>query len=390
MKDEFMNEWKNSSCDAREELIRRLFGILDVVHEECQNSVQYRINGTEVSQRILEEFRLRVMKMVVGETWKDALPLRIEALKRMHRYRNREMENYSTNHLSRSGLKHRAKNLTVKKLKKTVVGHSTTSWTAVFNDLLLTSGSRLAPLLFFILDENQIMEEQLGGQLKATIGGSWRAMSSRSVQSCSSGGSSSNRMIPASSEGDKESFPQYYKSLNSDLNAKLKLLKQNGLVDGNVTKIKDNTSDDSGGGFYPNTCSRHNEDDFTTTPRSEETGEIPSRSFTSFSDETPPPWSQPTGPSNEGVVLTDSFEGLKLDQGSLLTHSSSLKVHKEGVQDRGIKKSASYQAPGFSFTPQVDQSCFPAPINCNTEDLNPFRDPDPMFGFKSHNPENYH
>jgi len=27
------------------------------------------------------------MKMVVGETWKEALPLRIEALKHMHKYR---------------------------------------------------------------------------------------------------------------------------------------------------------------------------------------------------------------------------------------------------------------------------------------------------------------
>lgn len=97
-----MNEWRASSRDAREELIRRLFGVLDIVHEECQNSVQNCMTGTDiviefemrtlcvgidVAHTILEEFRLRIMKMVVGDTWKDALPLRIEALKHMHKYR---------------------------------------------------------------------------------------------------------------------------------------------------------------------------------------------------------------------------------------------------------------------------------------------------------------
>ena len=45
MKDEFMNEWRASCRDARDELIRRLFCVLDIVHEECQNSVQNCVNG---------------------------------------------------------------------------------------------------------------------------------------------------------------------------------------------------------------------------------------------------------------------------------------------------------------------------------------------------------
>lgn len=52
MKDEFMNEWKNSNSSTKDELIRRLFGILDVVHEECQQSVQHRINGENPLSRI--------------------------------------------------------------------------------------------------------------------------------------------------------------------------------------------------------------------------------------------------------------------------------------------------------------------------------------------------
>ena len=49
MKDEFVNEWRHSSSsDIREELIRRLFGVLDIVHEECQSSVQNCVNGESV------------------------------------------------------------------------------------------------------------------------------------------------------------------------------------------------------------------------------------------------------------------------------------------------------------------------------------------------------
>lgn len=162
LKDVVISAWKISSEDSKKELIRRVFGILDVVHEECQSSVQFRINGTEVSCKILEELRLRLMKMVVGETWKEALPLRLEALKRMYHYWNREITHFSTKEVSKGGqLKQPVKNLTVEKLKRTVVGHSTSSWTEVFNDLLLSSGSTLAPLLLNILEENLSMEEQL-------------------------------------------------------------------------------------------------------------------------------------------------------------------------------------------------------------------------------------
>ena len=52
MKDEFMNEWRASCRDARDELIRRLFCVLDIVHEECQNSVQNCVNGDKCSVRV--------------------------------------------------------------------------------------------------------------------------------------------------------------------------------------------------------------------------------------------------------------------------------------------------------------------------------------------------
>eukprot|EP00210_Caulerpa_lentillifera_P006280 g5999.t1 len=407
MKDEFMNEWKTSTRDTRAELIRRLFGVLDVVHEECQQSVQYRINGTEVSERILEEFRLRLMKMVVGDTWKEALPLRLEALKRMHRYRNRELEGYSTNHLHKNTLKHRAKHLTVKKLKKTVIGHSTSSWTAVFNDLLLSSGSRLAPLLFSILDENQVMEEQLGNQQMKTSDGGLRTPSTKSVQSCSSGGSSSNRMVQvASAEGEKETIvPQYYKSLNSDLNAKLQLLKRHGRTDGGggVSRIKDNMSEESGGGGGGLNTSIHNEEESLTSSRSEENVDGPNGAVTPFFDETPPPWSQFNGGLNSpaqfglsnGELRYSNKEGLKLQQSNAeLVHSSSAKVHKAEVQDRGIKKSASYQASGFSFTPQTNLSFHQqqqqSTLNDNIKELESFQVMNQSNGIKYSYPDNSH
>ena len=49
MKDEFMNEWMASSRDAKDELNRRLFRVLDIVHEECQTSVQNCMNGEAAS-----------------------------------------------------------------------------------------------------------------------------------------------------------------------------------------------------------------------------------------------------------------------------------------------------------------------------------------------------
>eukprot|EP00210_Caulerpa_lentillifera_P007481 g7147.t1 len=259
MKDEVISEWRTVQREMRAELIRRVFGILDVVHEQCQESVQHRINGTEVSYTILEELRLRMMKMVTGETWKEAVPLRLEAMKRMHRYRVREIEANFTTESKKSVLKQKTKHLTVKKLKWSVVGHhhSLASWTDVFNELLLSSGSRLAPLLFAILDENQLMEKKLG--MRKLIGSEETShftsitLRELSMKSCSSGGSSScTQVIPEETNEDKEAVPQYYKSLNSDLNAKLKLFKQQGRIDEVIVRDGLSEVSNDSSSFYPN------------------------------------------------------------------------------------------------------------------------------------------
>jgi len=310
MKDEFMNEWRASCRESRDELIRRLFGVLDIVHEECQNSVQNCVNGTEVSATILEEFRLRLQKMVVGDTWKDALPLRIEALKHMHKYRNRELDGYYTQETRKHTLKHRARHLTVKKLKRSVIGPAKTSWTAVFNDLLLSSGARLAPLLFAILEENQIMEDHLLSieDPKHTDICSQR----ESMFSTKSGSSVSSSSVKPSSEAENslpatdEEAPYYFKSLNSDLNAKLKRLKQSGLAH-IITKAREAAHENAEAFERRHHHRLIEEGSMTSKSDFSVSRELPpgvQRSLTPFMDEPPPPWD-----------LHDQFASLQLSDG---------------------------------------------------------------------------
>lgn len=402
MKDEFMNEWRASCRDARDELIRRLFCVLDIVHEECQNSVQNCVNGTEVSTTILEEFRLRLMKMVVGDAWKDALPLRIEALKHMHKYRNRELDGYYTQDSRKHRLKHRARHITVKKLKRTVVGPPKTSWTAVFNDLLLSSGAKLAPLLFAILDENQTMEDHLLSieHPKQTDVCSQRG----SMFSAKSGSSVSSSSVKPSSEAENslpaadEEAPYYFKSLNSDLNAKLQQLKQQRGLTNVVTRNRE-AAHEAAEAMERHHNHRHIEEGSMTSKSDFSGRDLPPsaghRSVTPFMDEPPPPWCQPD--------LQHQFASLQLSDGlgqtssedlgshgsrGLVHSSSAAAVHRmDSTPPRQVHKSPScHSANPFSFGSDYPSNLQyrgnqqkPLPLHeYDLSELQPFDDLDPF------------
>lgn len=156
LKDEFGQEWRDSSKLKQEGLVQRLFRILDYVHDECQANLSHSLQGNVLSEMILEEFRLRIAKMVTGETWVDILPMRMAALKRMYKYMQQEMEfmkQYSSSHLDRK-IPDKPKFSAMGKFVRNLTGPAKNSWSAVFDDLFLTSGEKLAPLLFSLLDEN--------------------------------------------------------------------------------------------------------------------------------------------------------------------------------------------------------------------------------------------
>lgn len=157
LKDEFGHEWRQSIKIKQEGLVQRLFRILDYVHDECQANLSHSLQGNALSEMILEEFRLRIAKMVTGETWSDILPMRMAALKRMYTYMLQEMEfikQYSSSHLDRK-IPDKPKLSAMGKFVRNLTGPAKNSWSAVFDDLFLTSGEKLAPLLFSLLDENK-------------------------------------------------------------------------------------------------------------------------------------------------------------------------------------------------------------------------------------------
>lgn len=156
LKDEFATEWRSCQKAKQDALVQRLFKVLDCVHTECQENLSHSLQGNALSEMILEEFRLRIAKMVIGETWSDILPMRLVALKHMHKYMQQEMEFiklYSSTHLDNKVID-KPKFSAVGKFVKSLTGPAKNSWSAVFDDLFLMSGEKLAPLLFSLLDEN--------------------------------------------------------------------------------------------------------------------------------------------------------------------------------------------------------------------------------------------
>lgn len=163
LKDEFGSEWRSSSKCRQDELVQRLFRVMDFIHEECQTNINHSLQGNAISEKILEEFRLRIAKMVTGETWSDILPMRLAGLKRMYKYMEQEMEfmsKYSSGNLDHK-VPGKPKISTMGKLVRGFTGPAKNSWSAVFDDLFLTSGAKLAPLLFSLLDENKSLATKL-------------------------------------------------------------------------------------------------------------------------------------------------------------------------------------------------------------------------------------
>ena len=343
-------------------------------------------------------------------------------------FRNRELDGYYTQESRKNTLKHRARNLTVKKLKRSVVGPAKTSWTAVFNDLLLSSGSRLAPLLFAILDENQAMEDRLLSiaHPRSTDTGSQRG-SMMSVKSGSSVSSSSVRL--PSSDADvatpatDEEGTHYFKNLNSDLNAKIQLFRQRGLAH-ITTRTHDESQDGGSGsgvgvGLQHHGSSRHTEDD-STTSRSDDIGSRELHvndsgcqpSLIPFLDEAPPPWQvSEVNDHLSDMRLTDELgegERERHDgspnhdieehpvQKPPITHCSSAKtariVHSASVQKLMKTPSCHQTHSTFCFATASVAPCMhrdgtaaPAPLplpslssQTYSANLNPFGDLDPL------------
>ena len=269
-------------------------------------------------------------------------------------FRNRELDGYYTQESRKNTLKHRARNLTVKKLKRSVVGPAkTTSWTAVFNDLLLSSGSRLAPLLFAILDENQAMEDRLLSiaHPRSTDTGSQRG-SMMSVKSGSSVSSSSVR-VPSSdadvaTPATDEEGTHYFKNLNSELNAKLQLFKQRGLA--HITARTHDESQDGGSGsggvgvgLQHHSSSRHTEDD-STTSRSDDIGsrDLPVNdsgcqpSLIPFLDEAPPPWQ--VGEVNGHLSAMRLMDEVEVEVGDGERHDDGSPHHDDIEEQQPVQK----------------------------------------------------
>lgn len=330
-------------------------------------------------------------------------------------------------------LKHKTRHLAVKKLKRTVIGPPKTSWTAIFNDLLLSSGSKLAPLLFSILDENQAMEDHLLSieQPKHTDilnqrGCVYSAKSGSSVSSSSvRPGSEPENYLPAA---DEEA--PYYKSLNSDLNAKLQQFKQRGLM--LATPKAREAMHDRDDVYHHMHRSRYAEDDSVTSksddvgsrellpssgsrelppsggsrelPPSSGSRELPpsvgQRSLTPFMDEPPPPWCQPDIHSQfAGMQLSDELiqvvspsKGMRVDPVTrrLLPHSSSATAlsRSAATSPERPRKSPSCQTAtlAFSYNPHLSSnpqyrghSQKPTPLHdYDLSQLCPFDNLDPL------------
>lgn len=177
LKDEFGSLWRESSSAGRREgIVDRLFRIMDVIHEECVQEINAEAveASPAASGIILEEFRLRVAKMVAGETWDDILPMRLAALKRMHRYKAREKEEgqasggggggwrkYSDG--SRPSRPVKSKSKFLRSVSGAPAMHT---WSMVFDELFLKSGAKLAPLLAALLEENAKLTDELDAAKK--------------------------------------------------------------------------------------------------------------------------------------------------------------------------------------------------------------------------------
>lgn len=189
LKDEFGNAWREASMARRDGIVHRLFRILDVVHASCVKALVSEFTSAEALSPtmssgspstssacstaffcatsngvILEELRLRVSKMVAGDTWDGILPMRLAALKRMHKYNSRELEACGFGEAARGGSPLKGcKKLTNSKFVRAVTGGSPAmcTWAAAFDELFSKPGNKLAPLLTALLEENARLADEL-------------------------------------------------------------------------------------------------------------------------------------------------------------------------------------------------------------------------------------
>ncbi|GMH45981.1 hypothetical protein BSKO_13945 [Bryopsis sp. KO-2023] len=199
LKDEFGEEWRSAAKSRQDHLVQRLFKVLDYVHDECQANLNHSLQGNAISEKILEEFRLRIAKMVTGETWSDILPMRLAGLKRMYKYMEQEMEfmtKYSSGNLDHR-IPDKPKISAMGKFVRGLTGPAKNSWSAVFDDLFLTSGAKLAPLLFSLLDENKSLSAALD------FDGGKEHQAKESSKQSSTGGSELEKADSHSTQGKK-------------------------------------------------------------------------------------------------------------------------------------------------------------------------------------------
>merc|ERR1719230_1685118 len=151
LRDEITSANNRGGKEDRMRSVERLFQLYDGVNDIGNQ----RINESAV---VLEELRLRIFKLVTGETWEPFPSLKLMALHRMRKYVVAE-QSASRSHGPRVVATPTRGQLMSRRISSKLVKPTCTSWEALWNDLEKASSQKMFVLVKVLIEEVETMKK---------------------------------------------------------------------------------------------------------------------------------------------------------------------------------------------------------------------------------------
>lgn len=153
LRDEIVSANNRGGKEDRMRSVERLFQLYDGVNE-LSNQRPHE------SAVVIEELRLRLFKLVTGETWEPYPSLKLMALHRMRKYVLIEQAS-SRSHGPRVVATPTRGQLMSRKISSKLLKPTVTSWEALWSDLEKASSQKMFTLVKGLVGENEALKKQL-------------------------------------------------------------------------------------------------------------------------------------------------------------------------------------------------------------------------------------
>ncbi|CAK0770470.1 hypothetical protein CVIRNUC_003770 [Coccomyxa viridis] len=166
LRDEIGRAFFSGVGHKKAENIESLFSLYDALEASCQNTLKAGRMGDQkdstTAAQLLEELRIRFVRLAVGETWEKFPELKFLALKRMYKYMVKEQQALRMKgKLALGGAASGSGRFNAKFMRTLSLqpsGASGATWQSALEDLVKAPSNKLFPFVKLLLAENSLLQ----------------------------------------------------------------------------------------------------------------------------------------------------------------------------------------------------------------------------------------